>query len=680
MGRAGRRATLVGVLVGGLLGGLGPGTAAAARYHVYSCHTPNGDVAPIDGWTGSESDPYTHALDDCGGTTTYGLTAALDGTVGHATNTSHAVWSFATAPNLSLAGSTLYRHEAVPGGVGPNAAYATVLSTFDLTAGTVAEIDSCQANVGCGGLGTNDGGFDPSNRVVTGAAGPGSALLLFEAFCLGADGATCPPSAGYAAEVDLYAADLTLEDDVGPAVANVSGALVGGGTLTGTADIRFAATDDGSGVYSSQLTVDGKPVAGGVVDANGGHCQTVGQAGGTRDFLYQQPCLSSTHADVALDTSALADGSHAVAVTVDDAAGNASPVYSGTITTRNAPQGGVAQVTGVIAQGQRLIANPGTWNPVATGYTYQWLRCGSGPGSCQAISGATGQVYVPVAADDYQQLAVDVTAHDPAGSTQVRSALAGPVADPNGNAAGGGTVTAQSGGLTGAGGGTAGAGAGAGHVANGTGGCASPHLSALFGASAAGRVRLGAGATLRGKLACGGTPVGGAAIDASVARRGEAGPPGTTVLRSAADGSFALALGPGPSREVTLTYRSFADAAAPSATAVATLEVTPSIGLTIRPARVRNGQTITYTGQVFGGYIPAGGLRLEVQYRDGRTWRTFDQVRARQKDGRYVYRYTFRRTTIPIVYTFRVVIPPGGISGYPYAATASRPRSVKVNP
>ncbi len=605
MGR--RRRTVVGMLAGGLLGALGAGTASAARYHVYSCHRPNGLVAPIDGWAGTASDPSAEVLDECG-TATDALVAALDGSFAHPTNTSHAVWSFATAPNLALVGATLYRHEAVPGGVGPNATYATVLATLDLTAGAAGQIDGCAANLACAGLGIAASGFDPGNRVTVGPAGPGPSLLLMEAFCIGADGQACPPSPGYAAEADLYAADLTLEDDVGPAPSNVGGSLVAGGTLTGSADLRFAATDDGSGVYSAGLSVDGKPVIDRVIDDNGGQCESLGlRSDGERDFVYQRPCLSATHADLALDTSALADGTHTVSVSVDDAAGNSTPVYSGTIVTRNAPEGGVPLVTGVMAHGQRLVADPGTWNPVARGYAYQWLRCDSTPSSCQAIPGATGSVYVPVAADDYRMLAVEVTAYDQAGSTPARSALAGPVADQNGNVVAGGSVTAQSGGLTGAGKGTSpGGGAATGHVANGSGGgCATPHLTAGFGSSGVVHVRLGAGATLRGRLACAGHPVAGAAIDASVARRGEPGPPATVVLRSGADGSFSMPLAPGPSRELTLTYRATTDASAPSASAVAALEVTPAIGLTIRPARVRNGQTITYTGAVFGGYIPA---------------------------------------------------------------------------
>jgi hypothetical protein len=286
---------------------------------------------------------------------------------------------------------------------------------------------------------------------------------------------------------------------------------------------------------------------------------------------------------------------------------------------------------------------------------------------------------VTTAADDYHPLAVDVTAYDAAGETTGRSALTGPISDVNGNTAG--SVQAQSGGLTGAGKGSpGGAGGGAGHVANGSGGCRTAHLTAAFGSSPVGRVGLGGRATLHGALDCAGHPVSGAAVAVSIVRRGDRGAPVGAEVRTAKDGSFTFALAPGPSRDVTLSYRDFADDAAPSATADARLEVTPTIGLTIRPARARNGQTITYEGQVFGGYIPGPGLPLNIQYRDGKHWRTFDQTRARAKDGRFVYHYTFRRTTQPIVYTFRVVIPSTGLTGYPYASATSRPRSVRVDP
>jgi hypothetical protein len=57
--------------------------ATAGEYHVYSCRTPSGEVAPADGWTGSAGPSYDdYATDTCA--TGGALTAALVGEVGYA--------------------------------------------------------------------------------------------------------------------------------------------------------------------------------------------------------------------------------------------------------------------------------------------------------------------------------------------------------------------------------------------------------------------------------------------------------------------------------------------------------------------------------------------------------------------------------------------------------------------
>ncbi|MCA1688984.1 MAG: hypothetical protein LC720_00570, partial [Actinobacteria bacterium] len=448
-----RRGATVGALLAVLLGRPAP-PAWAARYHAYFCHTPYGNLAPTDGWTGSTSGPYDYAFDDCAGRTTFALTAAMDGQASHPANLSNAVWGFTAAPGLTLAGATLYRHEAVPGGVGPSSAYVSFLATPSLAYDPADVIDNCQANLGCLALGTNDGGFDPSNRVVVGGSGIlGAQHLYMEVYCGGVDGQACPPVAGYAAEADLYAADLTLEDDRPPDSYGVGGQLVDGSPQTGPAQVWFRAFDRESGVYAETLSVDGKPVVSRVADENGGRCRVVGQAtDGLRDFLGQQPCPGAVSADLTLDTGQIRDGSHTVGIVVDDAAGNPSEVWTGTIVTRNAPQGGAPDVTGLLVQGQRLTVAPGNWYPAASAFTYQWLRCDTAPTDCQPIAGAVDQSYVPGAADDYKRLAVDVTAVNAAGSTTVRTAPLGPVADAGGSTSGGpGSVEAQSGGLAGAG-------------------------------------------------------------------------------------------------------------------------------------------------------------------------------------------------------------------------------------
>ena len=76
----------------------------------------------------------------------------------------------------------------------------------------------------------------------------------------------------------------------------------------------------------------------------------------------------------------------------------------------------------------------------------------------------------------------------------------------------------------------------------------------------------------------------------------------------------------------------------------------------------------------------AAGLPLELEYLEGSQWMIYTLIHAAPADGSFSYSYTFRRTTQPITYTFRVAIPATGVSGYPFQPAVSAPRSVHVDP
>jgi hypothetical protein len=142
---------------------------------------------------------------------------------------------------------------------------------------------------------------------------------------------------GYAAAVYLFAADLTLEQNIGPTATSVTGELASASTVSGTSDVAFSASDPGSGVYEALFSVDGHVVQSSLLNDNGGRCRAVGQsADGLADFLYVQPCLASLSADVGFDTTKVGDGMHHLIVSVIDAAGNAAPVLDRTVTVANA--------------------------------------------------------------------------------------------------------------------------------------------------------------------------------------------------------------------------------------------------------------------------------------------------------------------------------------------------------
>lgn len=86
-------------------------------------------------------------------------------------------------------------------------------------------------------------------------------------------------------------------------------------------------------------------------------------------------------------------------------------------------------VSGVLQQGGRLTASPGTWTGAGdVTYAYQWHRCDANGAHCASIHGATKSTYAEVVKDVGQTLALTLTATDTTGSIAAYAPLAGLVA------------------------------------------------------------------------------------------------------------------------------------------------------------------------------------------------------------------------------------------------------------
>ena len=107
--------------------------------------------------------------------------------------------------------------------------------------------------------------------------------------------------------LELYGAQLTLDDTTLPSGTVTGGALASSGTVSGTASISYQAADTSSGVRLVQLRVDGEPVA-------------------ERDYITScsytdfQACPPSVSDTVSWNTATVADGEHRVELVVEDAA------------------------------------------------------------------------------------------------------------------------------------------------------------------------------------------------------------------------------------------------------------------------------------------------------------------------------------------------------------------------
>jgi hypothetical protein len=91
--------------------------------------------------------------------------------------------------------------------------------------------------------------------------------------------------------------------------------------------------------------------------------------------------------------------------------------------------------------------------------------------------------------------------------------------------------------------------------------------------------------------------------------------------------------------------------------------------------RLRNGQTVTFTGPVRTLPTPPGGKLIEMQVKLPGRWETFQTVRS-DDAGQWSVRYRFRNTSGVQHYRFRVRLPAEG--AYPFTTGVSRVVTVRV--
>ena len=191
----------------------------------------------------------------------------------------------------------------------------------------------------------------------------------------------CPGSSagGPEAQALVSAGSFTLLDSTVPTVANVTGSLVAGGTLTGSDTVNFTASDTGGGIYSASALVDGRQVVGEVPNTNSGLCVNLAPASSiTMAFAASQPCPSTENVSLTVNTSQLSAGQHHLQVLVTDAAGNQTIAYDGTITVggSSSSTGSSASAgTGQICSGSTAAANSASATNQAK-LTARWVHTG----------------------------------------------------------------------------------------------------------------------------------------------------------------------------------------------------------------------------------------------------------------------------------------------------------------
>lgn len=498
----------------------------------------------------------------------------------------------------------------------------------------------------------------------------------------------------FPAQVAIPRVVIGLADDEEPVGSVTGGALAGAGPIRGTAGLAFHAIDDGGGVYRVVLVVDGEEVSRQVVDDDGGSCADVEPANADPyEFATPQPCKLSVDGDVQFDTAALTDGAHAVRVTIEDAAGNEGVVFDASVTTHNAPINHVAPgLSGDARVGAQLSADPGSWDGVPTGYDHRWLRCDANGAACAPVAGASGPDHELTEADAYHRMRVEVTAENGSGAATARSEASPLVADadarttpPSGPGPGGGSggtptptpTPPAPGGIQGL---VNPLGQLPGHVANGTSASAHARIEVAFqlaDGSTAHRVRTRHGRrwAIVGRLTdAAGAGIGDARLNPAwkVRGRGWTARPG---IRTGADGRFAYALPPGPSRAVRFAYYAFSDSRAVELSNVVHQDVLAALTIRADRRRVTGERLVRLSGQVGGGNVPRSGLLVTLQgFQRGWGWRPFRTVRTDRR-GRWSTSYRFRLTSGR--FGFRAVLPEQ--NGFPFGKTRSAGAFVVVS-
>jgi hypothetical protein len=524
--------------------------------------------------------------------------------------------------------------------------------------------------------------------------------LYVSASCGGINGQSCTEHADLVNGWDAYAiaevhwADLLLSSSATPGASGIGGTLLSS-PMRGSGELVLTANDPGGpGVYTIDVQADSTTIYDATPDTNGGMCVPVGSSGGALMFAYSQPCKTSESIDIVADTTRLADGQHTLKVSVVDAAGNTSTVYSGHVTTHNAPEDSSAPTIIAPAQvtsGATLTAQPGGWSaPTGAGaitYSYQWEACDSQGQSCQAIIGATSSSYTLSAANVGQTVRVQVTATDSDGYTPAVSRTSPVVSSPAGSLGapnGPGTGSPATNGANGAPGA---AGANGSNGAGGGGGLAG--ASGLLGvpngviATSSASVRLSLPHVLTRTYArralvlpgvlqdAQGRPISGATLDVLAQATGGAQ---RLVSRAttAGDGSFKAKVPAGASRLVTVAYRPYSLSSTYAAQATLLERVGAGVTLRITPHSTGVTGTISLAGSV-AGPLPRNGVVLDllVHYR-GR-WQPIRTPRTTHGHFRVVYQFQGGRGKFP----FKVQVL-GGQAGFPYIAGYSRVVDVRT--
>ena len=194
------------------------------------------------------------------------------------------------------------------------------------------------------------------------------------------------------------------------------------------------------------------------------------------------------------------------------------------------------------------------------------------------------------------------------------------------------------------------------------------------------RVRFGHGTTVSGWLGTGdGTALGGEVVRVLTASDNGLGQfSQAAVVTTAANGGWSAALPPGPSRLVEAIYDGGPTTEASQSAQVHLVVPAKVKLLSVSPRRVAWGGTVRITGQLLGGYLPAGGALVRLRIGQGSSYQTYGVQEHVVGSGRFTTTYRFGVGDPRFRRSFWFQLATLPVGDYPYAPSASGRRSVLV--
>jgi hypothetical protein len=150
------------------------------------------------------------------------------------------------------------------------------------------------------------------------------------------------------------------------------------------------------------------------------------------------------------------------------------------------------------------------------------------------------------------------------------------------------------------------------------------------------------------------------------------------IVTTVTNGTWTARLPPGPSRVVEAVYGGDPTTEGASSGQVHVVVPAKVKLLSVSPRRVAWGGTVRITGQLLGGYLPAGGALVRLRIGQGSTYQTYGVQEHVTGDGRFTTTYTFGAGYAGIFKSFWFQIATLPMGDYPYAPAASGRRSVVV--